>query len=564
MQPQNNIFTNNYLTVIQILAKLLDTTFLYGEIGRGSGKTTNILSPRLDRVQNDMPGSCLALGAATYKSIFDNILAGLIGYLQDNYVRGTYFEVGKEPPRHFAPCATFIDDWRHTISFHTGTVVQFISCDRPESMLGKNIAHLFLDEMLRVPEAKFTERIIPALRADRAKFGHSHYFMGITGFSSSPNFETDEDWFLKYETDANPDLLSCIGEMALELDHRLVELEIARREFRDDDVKKLDRFVDRWAARVNEFRRGETTYLHASSFSNIKILGIDYILNQLKSIKDDDQLNTSILAVRKRRVKDMFFGKFGKQHLFDDSYRYDLIDHLRADESPGDSSLHLKHCDPTLPLYAGFDPGPFMSAVFAQRHRGAPSEFRVIKDFHVIHPDQHDELAARIDDFFRHHRRKEIFLHYDRAANQVNPRYRKYYPLLTDYNDTDAKLLQRALHARGWKVHLYSLSQATIHHARHYRLLGLLFGKPDARRDNLLIDQNECAALVSSIYHSPLKREEGKPTLDKSAEKDLEYKDQAFYSPQIATALMYLLWGEFKHYLPDEGSDSIITLGGSL
>ncbi|MDR2129602.1 MAG: hypothetical protein LBP56_00295 [Odoribacteraceae bacterium] len=564
MPKQNDdIFARNYLSVVQILAKLMDTTFLYGEMGRGSGKTTNILSPRVDRVQNDMPGSCLALGASTYKSIFDNILAGLIGYLQDTYLRGTYFEVGKEPPKHFKPCATFIDDWRHTISFHNGTVIQFISCDRPESMLGKNIAHLFVDEMLRIPREKFTERIIPALRADRSKFGHSHYFMGITGFSSTPNFETDEDWFIEYERDADPDLLSCIIEMALELDRRLVELEIARREFRDDDVKKLSRFIERWNARINDFRRGETAYIHASSFSNIKILGIDYILGQIKSIKDEDQLNTSILSVRKRRVKDMFFGKFGKQHLFDDSYRYDFIDRVRADESPGESSRHLKYCDPRLPLYAGFDPGPFMSIVFAQRHPGHPPDFRVIKDLFVIHPEQHDELAANIDDFFRHHARKEIFLYYDRAANQNNPRYRKYYPLLTDKDDTDAMLLQKALFSRGWTVRLLSLSQETILHAQHYRLLNILFDKTDGRRDNILIDRNECEALVSSIHHSPLKRTEGRVVLDKSAEKELEYKDQAFYSPQIATAFMYLLWGEFHQLLPNESS-SMMNIGGSF
>jgi hypothetical protein len=421
-KPSDDIFSKNYLSVLQIIAKLMDPTFLFGEMGRGSGKTTNILSPRVDRVQNDMPGSCLALGASTYKSIFDNILAGLIGYLQDNYQRGTYFEVGKQPPAHFTHCATFIDDWRHTISFHTGTVIQFISCDRPESMLGKNIAHLFIDEMLRVPKEKFTERIIPALRADRARFGHSHYFMGITGFSSTPNFETDEDWFLDYEKDMDSDLMTCIMQMAHDIDRRLVDLEIARREFRHDDVKKLSRFVERWNARLADFRRGETAYLRASSLSNIKILGIDYIINQVKSIKDEDQLNTSILAVRKHRVKDMFFGKFGKQHLFDDSYRYDLIDRLSAGDTIEDSSLHLKHCNPNLPLIAGYDPGPFTSIVLAQRPHTRPPELRVIKDFHVIHPEQHEELAASINRFFAHHHRKEIFLHYDpRATVSTTP-----------------------------------------------------------------------------------------------------------------------------------------------
>lgn len=109
---ESDIFNQNYLSVVQILMKLADPTFLFGEVGRGIRKTTHMLSPRVDRVQNDMPGAVLVLGASTYKSIFDNILAGLIGYFQENYIRGIYYEVGKEPPRHFKPCTTFIDDWR--------------------------------------------------------------------------------------------------------------------------------------------------------------------------------------------------------------------------------------------------------------------------------------------------------------------------------------------------------------------------------------------------------------------------------------------------------------------
>ena len=102
-----DIFGQNYLTVAQILAKLADPTFLFGELGRGSGKTTHILAPRLDRVQWDMKGSVLLLAAPTYKTILDNILPGLMEYFYENYERGVYFEIGKEPPKHFKNCFTY-------------------------------------------------------------------------------------------------------------------------------------------------------------------------------------------------------------------------------------------------------------------------------------------------------------------------------------------------------------------------------------------------------------------------------------------------------------------------
>lgn len=557
-----DIFLRVYLSVVQILVKLADPTFLFAELGRGAGKTTHILAPRIDRVQNDMPGSVLVLGASTYKSILDNILPGVMEYFYENYERGVYFEIGKEPPKHFSPCSTYVENWKHTISFVTGTVVQFVSADRPESMLGKNAAHLFVDELLRIPETKFTERIIPALRSDRSKFGHSHYFMGITGISSTPNFETDEDWWTKYEENMDEELIQCIQEIAYELDMRKAELITARNEFNSPEVKKLTSFVERWSARLTEFRRGQTYYARASSFSNIKILGIDYIENQIKSIKDEDKLNTSILAVRKHKVKSRFFGKFGKEHFYDDSYKYTLIDKMSIDTEIEDSCEYLNHYDKNQPIYAGYDAGPFSSIVTGQRFR-RENKFRIIKNFWVIHPEQQEELALKIDSYFKKHRRKVMFLHYDRAANQRDPKWRDYYPLTGDLNDTDAILLKNALVKLGWSVTLMSLNQPVIYYSQHYRLLNILFGKNKGNREDILIDMNECEALVSSINHSPLKRNDKKMIeLDKSSEKELDYKDQAYYSTQLSSALMYLLWGEFNKLLPESDQRKITPSGG--
>mgnify|MGYP003623498543 FL=1 len=281
-----NIFLRVYLSIVQIMVKLMDPTFLFGEVGRGSGKTTHMLAPRIDRVQNDMPGAMLVLAAATYKSIIDNILPGVLEYFLENYQRGVYFEYGKKPPAHFKKTniTESIKNWNHTISFVNGTVIRFVSCDRPESMLGLNAAHLFVDEMIRIPEEKFIERIMPALRADRSKFGHSHYFMGITGFSSTPNFETDEDWWTKFEKDMDQPLMDCVMEIAYEVDVRMAKLLVAQSEMNTKEVEKLQKYINRWSERLNKrtddptergLRVEQPAYLRASSVSNTKMLGLD-------------------------------------------------------------------------------------------------------------------------------------------------------------------------------------------------------------------------------------------------------------------------------------------------
>ncbi|GHT60502.1 hypothetical protein FACS189451_00670 [Bacteroidia bacterium] len=546
----DSIFQRNYLSALQIGVKLADTQNLLCELGRGSGKTTHIMASRMDRVQNSMPSALITLGAATYRDIFDNILPGLLEYFNENYERGIYYEVGKEPPKHFKKCVSQQFNWKHSISFHTGTVIKFVSADRPESVLGINAAHSFWDELLKIKKEFMLERAMPILRSDRSKFGESPYFMGWSGFTSTPNFETDEDWFLDTEKDMNIELVNCIQEIAYEVDLRLQELEIARKSLDFDNIKRLERFIERWDQRLAQFRQGQTYYIRASSFSNLKILGIDYIQNQIKSIKDKDMLYTSIFAIRKLKVKDMFFGKFGKQHLFDDGYDYRYIDSISAGEKIDDSCRHLRYYDKKQPLYAGYDAGPFSSIIFAQRSR-RDKEFRVLKNIWVYHPDQQDVLAKKIDDFFSGGR-KEIILHYDRAANQRDPQWKKFYPNYKEMgvNDTDAILLKKELSALGWNVILMSKDQKDIFYSQHYRLLNLLFGKHDGKRDKILIDRNECEALVSSINHSPIKRGEGRVWLDKSSES-LPFEEQAYNSTQLASAFMYLLWGEYGKLLPD-------------
>jgi hypothetical protein len=60
----------------------------------------------------------------------------------------------------------------------------------------------------------------------------------------------------------------------------------------------------------------------------------------------------------------------------------------------------------------------------------------------------------------------------------------------------------------------------------------------------------------------PVKKTEGRIMLNKSVERKLEYHDQILYSPQIASALMYMLWGIYKKYLPTSENKEIIPYGG--
>jgi len=567
----NTEFIKKYNTVIQHKVLLTDTQNLIGELGRGSGKTTEMFAPRIVRITYDMPKSTMLLVAPTYTFAMDTIVPGIITYLGKHYVRGLHYEYGKEPPKHFKRPYIPVGSWKHTISFAWGTVLLFGSLDRPESILGKSVVHVFVDEMLRIKETDFVERVLPTLRGDRELHGQSHYYGGITGFSSTPNFENDQDWWLQYEENVNEEALDLIEYVSFRILKSEGEREIAKVELSEagksgnsqkieslgNEIDRLTRFINRWKGFVLEKRKEESgmwAYIKGSSFSNLAVLGNEYIKRQFKGSKSNiSKFLLSILGIRPDRVKKMFFALFGKQHIYTDSYKYPEgsggFDDVNIAGEYKRTCIDLKYCDTNRPLLMGFDPGNFMSCVMAQE-KG--NELRVIKNFFVWTPKQHFDLAQEIDEFFRPHQRKVIKLYYDRAGNQRKEIYAN-----NPKGKTDIAIFKRCMEDLGWKIELMSLNQRTIEYWEHYLLLDVLLSEREKRTPRIRICQFECEQTISCIYMSPLKLEKGNwIELDKTSEIKLEYEEQVWYSTQLTSALMYLLFGLYEKYKPSSGSET--------
>jgi hypothetical protein len=561
---------NKYNTVIQHKVLLADTQNLIGEVGRGSGKTTEMFAPRIVRVSYSMPRSTMLLVAPTYTFIMDTIVPGIITYLGKHYVRGVHYEYGKEPPKHFWQPYTPVGNWKHTISFAWGTVLLWGSLDRPESMIGKNDVHVFVDEFLRIKETEFVERVLPTLRGDREIHGKSQFFGGITGFSSTPNFENDYDWWLEYEKNVNEKALELIEYVAfrvLKADGELINAQIELEECQktgnsqkianiEAEISRLTRFISRWNAFLLEKRKeenGQWAYIKGSSFSNLGVLGLDYIKRQYSGSKSNvSKFLLSILGIRPERVKEMFFALFGKHNIFTDSYKYrtdrdgNTLDSEGIQTIAGEfkrSSLDLKHCDPTKPLVMGFDPGNFMSCAIGQE-RG--NDLWFLKDFCVWTPKEHYDLAMEINEFFKYHERKLIRLWCDRAAEKRLSIYAN-----NTKGKTDVAILIRCLEDLGWRVEFMNPNQRTIEYWEHHLLLNVLLGEKEKKTPRIRFCQYECERTISCIYMSPLKRvKDNWVELDKSSEVKLDYEDQQWYSTQLPSAVMYLLFGLYEKYKP--------------
>lgn len=574
---------SKYHTSLQIRALCADPKNLFGEAGRGSGKTTYIFAPRILRISYDMPRSIIMLVGPTYVFLLETIVPEIITYLNTYYQRGIHFEYGRKPPEHFKRPYTEISDkgWAHTISFAWGTVIQFGSMDRPESFVGKNIVHIVADELLRIKENEFRERAVPALRADKSLFGHSHYFKGITGFSSTPNMDNDHDWWMDYQNNVNHDSmkeLMFVAYKVLQAGGKIVKLKndinqlteqgkglaIVRKQ---EEIAKLNRFIANWEGKLNTKRHEKKNwwyYMKATSFSNLAVLGLDYMEQQLLASGDNwEKFNLSILTIRPNTIKDPFFPHFSAKHIFEDEYKYEYgfgdrgpnidtfsIENFGKTGGLFKNSLDLKYCNPDAALLVGYDPGFFQSCTVAQKHRsGRIEELRFIKDFYCWVPDEHAEHAEKFSRFFKNHRSRTIYLVPDRAAFRVSKSYRN------AKNDkkgkTDLALFKAELESRGWNVIVQGVRR-TIEHWEHYMLWAKLLKENSDNLPRLRFSLNECECTISSIRTTQkLPDSDNWIEMDKSTERKLDYHDQAMYSPQLASAATYLVFHLYGHLKPE-------------
>lgn len=573
MEVQVYDLIQKYNNVVQTRALLADTTNLCVEGSRAIGKTTEILAPRMVRMGYSMPHSIILFVTPTYTFAMDTLIPGLTTYLEKHYRRGVHYEINKEPPKHFLRPYAQITSWKNTISLVWGAVFQFGSLDRPESIIGKSVVHICVDELLRIDETDFVERALPTLREDRTIFGNSPFFGGITAMSSTPNFENDTDWWLKWKDNMNQQAIDEILDVSFNVHRKMGELILKENELAttvnnaeakalEEKILKLRTYIEKWDKRLNYKRREDAYrwyYIKCSSFSNLALLGLDYIKRQLQgSASDFEKFKLSILGIRPNKVREMFFARFAKKHIFKDSYKYlenkegELIDMQGNFLLGGEykrTSADLKYCDTLKPLLMGYDPGDFMSCVFAQEKQGT---FRALKDFCIWTPKSHFELACEIDTFFKPHKCKQIRLYYDRAGNKRLKQYEN-----NPKGKTDATILKRELEDLGWSVELMNTKQRTIEHWEHYLLLDLLLGERDSRAPKLRFCQFECERLISCIFMSPILREKGSGIqLDKRSEVKLDYDDQQWFSTQLPSALMYLIFGLYEKYRPSKQEET--------
>lgn len=565
--PDNSCFEESYMNMVQLRANIVDTNVLIAELARATGKTEGIMTPRILRVANSMPGELSFLVHTTYVALMTNVWPNIAasfarpvqGGKRSMLEYGMDYVMGETKiPSHFLKPRYPITYPKHSIVFRNGHHLQMVSSDQPESVAGRSGVHAFIEEMKHNKGEKLKTRLFPSLRGSSMKIRQSPYYQGITGVSDTARVDLGEDnWFEQYENHVNHELIEEIANVSLHVNAALYAQYKINSLFREEknpvaiealrlQLEKAKRQLAIWQPRLADMRRNSTYYIRASSFANKDILGPKFFKTQLESL-DIDEFLTSICAIRKKAVVNKFFVNYvPRVHQFSDSYKYESILKMDLKDHFTLTARYLKYYQPREELILGYDPGHFSSVVALQEcDRG--DTVRVLKEFTCYYPYEQPELSKAVYEFFGDSAiNKHIRLFHDRAGNKRKEDFEQV--------TTDARILKRELESYGFTVELMNEGQNTIYHWQQFKLLSIIFGGRTNSMPRVLIDENECPNLCSSIMLSPRKNTDGRIELDKTSEVKVPLKHQAGLTTQLPSALIYALFGLYADRLPQEFS----------
>lgn len=514
---------SNWVKTNIMLAKPRD---LYLYAGRGLGKTTDILAGRSEDIVREMPRGMFVFTSDTYMNLMTNIVPNIIMGWEQRYdfYEGKHFVVDEEPPADWdRPYYSRTFQYKHTISTWNGCKFFLTSLDRPSANAGLSVVHIFGDESKYLREKKLN-KLFPTLRGDPKMFGMSPYFLGKTFVSDMANpMVNEDDWMLRMEENMDREqIVTAIqtGLVVNEIERELYESEMARergditREESDRVILNTRRKLERWVDRHRKVRAGAVFFQIVSSYANADILTPDYFENLLKTL-DFEEYKTAVLSIRKTlATNERFYAKLADRHFYQDGYDYTLVDRHKLRDEFKETSLMLRYCNHDGPLEGGFDSGNMLSLVIGQQR--SEGEYRVLKNFYTIPPRWIRELADGFVEYFQFHRRKELLLWYDRAANQYRSVGQDVATKLKNSIEKD-----RFGKATGWTVKLMSIGQSDILHTEEYDLMMVMMGETDRRFPKIKIDEFNCRELKSSLELAPLKAGTGKEKVmkDKSSER---------------------------------------------
>lgn len=526
-----------FVSWLKMIVDLMKVKILVLILGRGTGKTSDIVAERVMHICEEMPKSYIALVGDTYTNILKNIAPALIeGFKRKGWEEGVHFVVDKEPPLHFRkPYKTPIT-YKHTISTYTGNFFNYISMDMKTSGAGNSYQHIIIDEGKNVEKNK-VDLLFPALRGPATEFGFSHFFMGYTITSDYPDVTIGEhDWFLDLEKEMNIEKIKALFQISLELNEAKIDLLNAIDENNAPKAKALQKKVTKLSIKHYILRLDSIFYYVASSLVNVDNLRLGYFKVALQKLGVEN-FNKSVLSLPPtvEAGQKFYIGFEDSKHVYDDGIDGKFYNKFNTGDKADADSTALKYCDPDQPIEIGLDFGDMCSMVIGQT-RG--NTLFILKNMWTLPPENEQQLTARFLEFFRFHRNKRIDLYFDRSGNA-------YHTIGKDWATSFKKYFEEENEFGAWTVELKSRGQGIIPQQTEYQLAKEMMFENRKELPNLRFDKYQCKQLISSINVSKqivkLKDDGTKRIYKNKTSEKLPKHKLPMYSTNLSDAMKYLI-----------------------
>jgi len=376
--------------------------------GRRFGKSFGIVSLRIKRNVEFMPGSTGCFVASSYKQAHLRTLpAALSGLSEFGWIEGIHYVVGKRPPQKLGyakpiiPLQTFDD----VVSFYNGAQMVIVSQDVRMSSNSMTFDWVIGDEAKGLSFDKLKDETFPANGGTKRYFSDCPWHHSILFVSDMPVLKSGR-WLLNYREKATPEVIDMIKGL-------LYQRWQVVHTWKNSQEKRAE--LSRLDSLLSQLRRIAVLYREWSSFENVDVIGLEYI-RQMKRDLPPLVFQTSILSKRIERLKDGFYPNFRDNiHTYIANNNQPLEEagyHPDAGTDYGcllDADLDLKS-----PIAIAFDYNANINWLVAGQRSG--STLKVLKSFYVKYQRKLRELVDDFCNYYRAHLTKEVVFYYDATA----------------------------------------------------------------------------------------------------------------------------------------------------
>jgi len=480
--------------------------------GRRFGKSFGIVSLRIKRNVEFMPGSTGGFIASSFKQAHTKTLpAAISGLAEFGWYEGIHYVIGKRPPKNLGygkPLIKF-QNYEDVVSFFNGAQMIIISQDVKMSSNSLTLDWLIGDEAKGLNFDKLKDETFPANGGTRRYFADCPWHHGILFVSDMPVLKSAR-WLLNYREKATPEVNDCIrGLLYRRWEILTTQEDTTDRKYRIASIEKL----------IAQLRKIAVWYVEWSTFENIDVVGLQYI-KQMKRDLPPLVFQTSILSRRIERLSDGFYPNFRDSiH----TYIANNNEKIRESAIPANQLSTGLRCladgdlDMKAPIAVSFDFNANINWLVASQRSG--TTLRIIKSFYVKYERKLREL---VDDFCHYYEPmlcKEVVFYYDSTALGSN------YAVSDD--DFKSVIIEQ-FNKHGWYVEGKFIGKP-MRHSEKYSVIN--DGFTGAKHLLPLFNKENNEALLVAIQLaevdiSPLgfKKQKGGEKLAESEDDPLEYR----------------------------------------